>query len=538
MSQTPPPPPPDTPSRQPAGSDDGPGGAAAQSDAPSARPSRGSGTAGWRAATVLTAVVGLVLSATTYLLMDRQISNLEDDLDAARAELAETRSDSGSGSGDGGGLGELEDLLGELDPGDLGGLEDLLGGLGGEMANLDPILFECLGGTGMGLGGEGSVPDADLETQVQAVQDIVEDERGLSADGDLSIDFVSLDEVQRRAVELTEKELDRERAQVEARFLQALGAVEPGTDLAQAQLDALDAGVGGFYNPDTGELVIGSEQMDGTGAYITAHEIVHALADTTFGLPDTVELAESAGADAAYAALNAIEGDASLYGQMFTAEHLPMDQLLALQSEAARSQAELDEMPYFVRRNLEFPYVEGMTFTCDIFLDGGWSAVDETYTELPTTSAQILFPDRYRDGETAVQVRQPADPDGWSRLAGDTFGAADLLFLLEAPGGDPDAALDDPTELAQGWAGGSYTVWDRSGETAVALVLAQHHDGPALCETMTDYYAAAFPDSRRSGDGADVAFEGDDQSAVVTCDGAEVALGVGPDLDTARAAVA
>ncbi|WP_166348221.1 hypothetical protein [Phytoactinopolyspora limicola] len=543
MNQTPPPPPP--PERS-VPSPDQPVVPVDQNPPPAGPSAVQSGQAGWKVATAVAAGLGLILSGTVYVLMDRQITSLEDDLATVRAELADAQAQADDPLG---GLGDLLGGLGGLD--DLGGLGDLLGGdlgdllggdlgdlLGGDFGDIDPILFQCLSpGGGLGLGNTGSIPEADIETQVQAVRDILEDERGLVTNSDLSIEFVTVDEVQRRAVELTEAELDREQAAVDARLLAALGAVEPGLDLVQAQLDALDAGVGGFYNPDTGELVIGSETMDGLGAYITSHEMVHALADEIFGLPDTAELAETHGSDAAYAALNAIEGDATLYGQMFISAHLPMSELLALEAQTADSQAALDAMPYFIRRNLEFPYLEGMTFSCHLYLDGGWDAVDDTYANLPSTSAQILFPDRYRAGETAVDVDTPAAPAGWAEIRTDTFGAADLLFLLEAPGGDTDAALDNPKDLAEAWAGGRITVWDRAGDTAMALALAEHPDRPGLCGTLDEYYAAAFPDSTRAENDGIVTFDGGAQSAAISCADGEVLLGTGPDPDTARGIV-
>ncbi|RIQ12638.1 hypothetical protein [Jiangella rhizosphaerae] len=505
-------------------------------------PSQGGGsrTAVWQVATAVALAVGLVLAGVTYLVMDQRVDDLRAERDAAREELAAAQEEPESS-----GLGGLEDLLGEgglegLLGGEGGGLEDLLGDLGG-MGDLDPILLECLGSGGLGLGGGGdSIPDADVETQVAAIARLVEEERGLPAGDDVDIEFVSLDEVQRRAVELTRDELDPERAAVDSRLLAALGAVEPGTDLAQAQLDALDAGVGGFYDPETRQLVIGSEEMDGLGALITAHELVHAQADAAMGLPDQEAIAAESGSDAAYAALNAIEGDASLYSQQFVGRHLPLDQLLELQSASGQTSADLDALPHFVARQLEFPYVEGMTFTCDVFLDGGWEGVDSTYTDVPATTAQILFPDRYYAMEDAVDVRDPAGPGGaWQELRSDTFGAADLLFLLEAPGDDESAALSDPKDRVAAWAGGEVTVWGDGDRTALALMLADRGgDGATpLCDTVTEFYTAAFPDAEVSEDGGRTVFTGAGQSAVVACSGSEVALGIGPDAATATAAI-
>jgi hypothetical protein len=374
---------------------------------------------------------------------------------------------------------------------------------------------------------------------VRVIAEIIETERGLIADDDIDIEFVSLDEVQKRAVESAMDELDRDDADVAGRVLAALGAVEPGIDLFQAQLEALDAGVGGFYQPESGELVIGSEAMDGMGAFITAHELVHAMADAQIGLPDTREVAEQDGADAAYAALSAIEGDATLYSQQFVVAHLSLSDLIELEAESADAMDAMDALPHYVSRSLTFPYDEGLTFTCDIFLDGGWDAVDTTYRTVPATTAQVLFPQRYRDQEPAETVREPAGPAGWEELDSDTFGAADLLFLLEAPGEDRDAALSEPMARVAAWGGGRFTVWTDDDATAVALILAEHSDADEypLCGTVMDYYTAAFPDARRADERSGATFEGSDQAAMVTCDGDEVALGIGPDVETAAAAI-
>src|SRR5690625_826956 len=481
----------------------------------------------WIIVTAVVAVLSLVVSVTTYILTDQRNQEIRDELASLREELDQTQADAQSGG--------LTDLLGDL--GDLlggsgadGGLEDLLGGGSSSMGTvnpLDPQIMSCLSPDGGGTGEQdGSIPDGTIEEQVAAIGQIVGEERGVPVASDLDIEYVSADEVSRRAVEQTQQELNADDVAADTRMLTALGAIEPGTDLAQTQLDALDAEVAGYYDPETEELVIGSEEMDGLGAYITSHELVHAATDAAHGLPDTVEVEESAGSDAAYAALNVVEGDASLYSQRFVTEHLPMSELMGLQSESDASTQAMADMPHYVSRSLQFPYMEGMAFSCDIYTDGGWAAVNQTYENLPTTSAQILFPDRYRDMEQAVDVADPTGPSGWENVTRDTFGAADLLFLLEAPGGNTDAALSDPLERVSAWAGGEVGVWSQGEDTAMELVLADRGTATPLCETVTDYYAAAFPDATATDDGAGTTFEGANQSATVTCADDEVTLGV------------
>lgn len=510
------PPPPTPPSASPA------------PQRPSARP--------WKIATAATAILAVAGIVTTYLVMDSRLSEVEDDLVSTQEQLEEAESSNPMDGllddllgGDGLDSGALDDLLGE------GGLDDLLGGeSSSDMGALDPALFECMAGGGFGEG----LPEGTIEEQVASIQQLITEDRGFDGVDDVDIEFVSREEVQQRAVDINEEEIDQEAAADDAAVLASLGAMEPATDLVQMQLDALEGGVGGFYNTETEELVIGSEELDGMGTYITAHELLHALTDAEYGLPDTASLADEQGSDAAYAALSAIEGDASLYGQLFAAQHLSMPDLLGMQTESDATGEAMADLPHVIERDLTFPYVEGMTFTCHVYLDGGWDAVDATYDNVPTTTAQILFPERYTAGEEAVDVRDVSGPSGWDQADHDTFGAADLLFLLEAPGDDPDAALSEPMERARAWAGGEVTTWRNGDDVATSLVLAEHDDAEVtLCETIDEFYGAAFPDAERSGGEGEIAYAGADQSAFVSCDSGEVALGIGPDSDIAQAAI-
>lgn len=474
---------------------------------PSARPARR-----WKVATAGVAVAGLALAGTVYLLVDGQTDDQQRTLEPDDGATGTEPGDGGDGTAD-------EQPSAEPDE------------------NIDPILLECLAPPGGPDGGDDSIPDADIEVQVEAIADLVEEERGLAAVDELDIEFVSRDEVQERVVDLNAEELDREETAEDAQILAALGAVEPDIDLAEAQLDALDAGVVGFYNTETEELVIGSTSMDALGAVTTSHELVHAMADASLELPDAERIGDTMDADAAYAATSAIEGDASLYSQRFALNHLPLDELLDMEESAGAADAALAELPYVIGRSLLFPYEEGLTFSCAVYLDGGWDAIDRTYDEPPTTTAQVLFPERYLSGEEAVDVREPAGPSGWELLESDSFGAADLLFLLEAPGDDESAALSDPAERVAAWAGGELFAWRDGESTAVAVVLADRGEATPLCETVTDFYAAAFPGAEPASDAGETTFEGPEQAAVVRCDGDEVALGIGPDVTTADAAI-
>lgn len=177
-----------------------------------------------------------------------------------------------------------------------------------------------------------------------------------------------------------------------------------------------------------------------------AHERQHALADQTLGLPlDDTDRGDS---DAARAALAVIEGDATLTMQRYAARALGVMDLLSLATQVLTADSEqFDAAPHYLRQELLFPYTAGLAFVCQLYADGGWDKINAAYTDPPTTTGEVLFPDRH--GHKPTNPRDPgALPAPWKLARQDTFGAAELLWLLQAPGGDPTRATGDPHRAA------------------------------------------------------------------------------------------
>jgi hypothetical protein len=262
-----------------------------------------------------------------------------------------------------------------------------------------------------------------------------------------------------------------------------------------------------------------------------AHELGHALVDQTIGLPD---LGDGADGDTALGRLAVIEGDATLLMNRWTLEHLSFTEQLGLlgAGDLAGQQEQLERFPHHLQRQLVFPYTAGLDLVCDRWLEGGWAAVDAAYADPPRTTAGVLFPDRV--DEDPVTPPPLTDPAGADRSWADTFGAAPLLWLFEAPGGDTDAALDEPLERAAAWAGGELVTWDLDGATVVGLSLAERDgaDRP-LCSSVTSWFTAAAPDATRTGSGDQVSFEADGSHTAVRCDEDGVRLAVAPNADLA-----
>jgi hypothetical protein len=472
-------------------------------------------------AALVLALIGLVAATVGYVDQRNEARRLAAELEQANQRIEDLEAqlealDQNEPNG-------LEDLLDQL-------LEDLFGeGIGGTAGDGNPFgdiqLLQCLapaGFTGAIDEVEGTAPE-----QVDEIGDLVASDRGLEyVAGEPQPTFLEPADTGQRVIDLNQAELTPELVDLDQRLLETLGAIDPGTDLREVTFELLASGVAGFYVPETGELVVRTEdptdpsQPLGPVEQVTlAHELDHALADQNHTLLD--EDLDQRGADAALAGMSLIEGDANLAGQRYALAHISLqDQAgMAVSPEVTEAQSTLDAAPHYVARQLLFPYQEGMTFVCSQYLEGGWAAVDQLYANPPASTVEILVPDRL--GTPPAPVVEPAPPPApWTEARRDTFGAADLLFLFEAPGDDETLAIDDPMGAASAWAGGSYRLYVNGSASALSLSLAAVAGEEAtLCAAMEEFAAAA----------------GLPGAAAVSCDGTSVRLGVAPDAAIAEA---
>lgn len=467
--------------------------------------------------------VGFLASSSLALVEFVQLRAAREEIEELEARVAER------GGGDGGLFGDLgetfEDAFGELG-------ESLGGGTGGRG------LFGCV------LPEEPfSAPpigDVGIEEQVRAIADQVERIRRLEFIEPVDPEFVSLEESAGRVRDLFLDEYTAAIGDAETRVLTALGAIPPGTDLRTLRAELLGRQVAGFYDPETGELVVrqAGGELTLSDRVVLAHELDHALTDQVLGLPVPDDI-RTGREDADLAVTALVEGDATQLMQLYSAtvpveEHLEGLDPSAL-IEATQAQADLASLPPYLVRELTFPYVEGLTFVCDLHAEGGWEAVNQAYGDPPDSTAEVLFPERYRTGESPVPTDVPGRLSGpWARQGVHQLGAAQLLWLFQAPGGDPDRAIPNAREAAGEWAGGTVELWRNGPATAVGISLADRPGGASLCEAMAEWYRRAFDDDAERRDvGQELVSDGPRQDALVGCFDDETRVVIAPDLGTA-----
>ncbi len=307
-----------------------------------------------------------------------------------------------------------------------------------------------------------------LRDEIAALVETAEDLRGLEFIDEPDVTILGPEALAARVREDLEEELVSEELAIDTRVYRMLGILDAGDDLEQMYLDLYSEQVLGFYDGDTGELVVGGEagELGPADRSTVVHELVHALGDQHFDFSDALdELVEGDRFDEAGALQALVEGDATYFQLVYIQELSPADQLALATEALAADTTVLSSVPDWMMSSLLFPYEAGQTFVGQLIDSGGIAALDQAYGESPISTEQILHPERYQAGETIRQVPSLGlAVDGYTTHEESTFGELSLRLLLTdtvTPG-----LL---TQAADGWGGDAYQVLFDEDDVAFAL---------------------------------------------------------------------
>jgi hypothetical protein len=254
-------------------------------------------------------------------------------------------------------------------------------------------------------------------------------------------------------------------------FLVACGVVPIDFDFEASVLQLFDAQLSGFYDPDAKTLFLASDLGRGEDEATLAHELVHALQDQHFGLGARVKYRPGA-SDELSAIHGLAEGDATsamademLAGRGLRAIDLGDERLLDTMREAMERAAGTGDVPAILKRSLLAPYLDGLALVHWARRQGGWSRVDEIWRTPPTTTEQLLHPEKLVAREPPEVVATPTPPKrGPAQLLyDDVMGEQSVRLLVEE--WLPD---DGARGAARGWGGDRAAVFCDADLCAVA----------------------------------------------------------------------
>ncbi len=254
-------------------------------------------------------------------------------------------------------------------------------------------------------------------------------------------------------------------------LLFGLGVAPADFDFEKALLSLLKSQLAGFYEPRDKTMYLLEDLVGAEREATLAHELVHALQDQHWDLGSKVKFAEDKGDKiSAFHAL--AEGDATsamldymLAPRGMTAIDIS-DDLIALEVQGSMEMSpSTSGVPTFVKRSVVAPYVDGLGLIHWARRRGGWSAVDAIWARPPSTTEQVLHPEKYAANEPGDPVGIPeAFPGGPTAvLYRDIMGEQTVRLLFEE-------WMPQKTAIASaaGWGGDRVVVYGKGGHVAMA----------------------------------------------------------------------
>ncbi|MDX1690292.1 MAG: hypothetical protein R3290_04630 [Acidimicrobiia bacterium] len=332
-----------------------------------------------------------------------------------------------------------------------------------------------------------AAPAGAIEDEVATLVAAAERVRGLEFLDEPTLTFLTPEELAERIRTDLSEDIDPDDIADEEALLELLGLIGPDLDLLEAYTSLYAEQVAAFYDPDTREMVVGSaEEATPLTRSIVVHELIHALVDQHYGFGAELDrLVDEERFHEATALQALVEGDAT-YFQIVYLQSLPSeDQLSAARESLLADTSVLDSLPPFMGRDLAFPYDSGFRFVERVVADLGLEGVDQAYRRPPTTTEQIIDPDRWFTLEPGIDVELDVPLPGWDVALEGTLGQWNLGNYLLAEAGEGVSTI-----ATDGWGGDAFEVL-RSGD-GTTLVYRYVGDTPRDAAEVFDGLVASL----------------------------------------------
>ena len=322
--------------------------------------------------------------------------------------------------------------------------------------------------------GRGAELSPEWQATIAQLKGFVEAERGLEFRHEVPVLVESPGDFEERLAAEAE-ELGSLESSDSYVALKALHLVDRNLRLDSLEDPLQAGGTLGYYDAWAGLLVVQGQSPTPFVKQVLVHELVHALQDQHFDLDRELnELDES------YVAFEAlVEGDATRIEQRYL-ESLPAaEREQAAQEEEAGVPEPPSATPSESIATLSmlssFSYQVGERFVAELLEAGGPQRLNRAFASPPTTTEQVIHPERFLDLEKPVRVAPPkAEGDIYEE---GVWGEMGLLTLLLR-----NIPQEQAFKATDGWAGDYYVAWRKGGQDCIKMNVAT--DSPADREEL------------------------------------------------------
>ena len=354
--------------------------------------------------------------------------------------------------------------------------------------------------------------------------------RGLEfKDGAPKVTIVSPEDTKNYVRRQVERNYPDERLEADEAFYQMLGVIPADSGLREL-LDKFGTNlILGYYdykNPDELNMVTNERAAKPKAAEsILAHELNHGLQDQNFGIGRFQDIKDPERSIAASALL---EGDSQVLELAYNEKHL---------AGGPKATTDTGDLPPGILLYAIFPYQFGAEFVNDLIKEkDGYELVDKAWRgRPPTTTEQVIHPEKYLSGEEAREVRLQADEvldDAWKSTGKQSFGELDAIAVLSTKTLREGAAGKAIAQAAEGWDGGARELFTRGDDRALVVATAWETAKDAK-EFAAAYWASLKKDrkGKASGGGVEISDVG---VASMAIEGRDVTIAIAPDAQLAK----
>jgi hypothetical protein len=319
-----------------------------------------------------------------------------------------------------------------------------------------------------------TAPPGPMDAAAKEVEAFVEETRGLKFIRPVKVTLA--DDATFKSRLLGHEQPDKAEVDKATGEMRALGFVPAGFDLVKAVNDSASSDVVGFYDFKAKDLVVRGNKVTPYVKEVLAHELTHAVDDQHFTLDRPSLSTANDEQDDSFTALT--EGDAvhvqlAYYDAMSAADKANADSeengYGGTAHDGAQSAPALGDFGIY-------PYTLGARFVDQILKAHGQAALDGAFANPPTSSAQILVPDRYFDNMPGASDQITPPPADGTVIDKGVIGQFGLFVMLRQTMGDDIAGL-----AASTWEGDTYVAWRDGAKTCVRA------------RFLTDSAPSAFP---------------------------------------------
>ncbi len=239
---------------------------------------------------------------------------------------------------------------------------------------------------------------------------------------------------------------DFDEIRIEENIYKALFMISQNVNLYNVKLEW----TGSFHAAKwQGKIYVVEEKFDVTNEFTAKSTFVHEL---THIMQESYSLPERTTFDGAKALTSLKEGDTTLMADTFKNDGV-------VPPSAEVSVPSTSGLPESINKINRFVYQYGVEFVKAVYEQGGWGAVDEAYANPPTTTEQIMHPEKYFAQEDALTVEAASVTGDWNLTKTERFGEYFIFVMLDKWISETEAET-----AAEGWGGDNFTYYERDDD--------------------------------------------------------------------------